>query len=636
MSRCFNQKIYTDYYLPERDIWDMKKRLIYSGKDRVWGLDVWRDLQERRRWAVANGPSLSLDINVNPRGRRNRSSENASASGFMLGLSHGIYLTHRIRRPCTVDIPCPIISVNIRDGVCLCKGRARLERVRRRSPFSPAVVAIHLDLPDEEPSRKFKDLSNHLARVVEEPDDRGIFFWFIKRGQWNTPIRGTSAYFIDLDGKHKKYKIHARDCLKLVVVLSERTHLSSPLPSSSRSPPALSPSRSPSTDSNQPPRRGRPSPSSTDSNQPPRRGRPSPSSTDSNQPPRRGRPSPSSTDSNQPPRRGRPSPSRIETKENQAEEQRIETQAKKPQAEEQRIETQAKKPQAEEPRNQAHRHVQTSDPPPLVPGEEVLARWEDDRWYYKGRIVQCMDNDHYKVKDTTGRDDIISRDDIVRITDPYDTVSSHKRASGCVLARHPIYYWSYAPGRVVETLGQHLTVRFYDNNQKNINRWDVYAARDREKHDKDVAEIRQREKDWEGLQAFIRDESGVYKLGTIEKQIGRQQKYSVRWGDGKCSEQMSIHIYGTYTPMIKFKVGSYILARADPDRIHFLPGQVRNVHRDGDDQRLEVEFVNGKSLKNVLFKHSYWMNKMAFHEAEEMFLRHHQDMSDEEDSPRYG
>ncbi|XP_046557685.1 uncharacterized protein LOC124266891 [Haliotis rubra] len=209
-----------------------------------------------------------------------------------------------------------------------------------------------------------------------------------------------------------------------------------------------------------------------------------------------------------------------------------------------------------------------------------------------------------------------------------------KRASGCVLAPHPIYYWSYAPGRVVETLDQHLTVRFYDNNQKNINRWDVYAARDRAKHDKDVAEIRQREKDWEGLEAFIRDESGVYKLGTIEKQMGRQQKYSVRWGDGHCSEQMSIHIYGTYTPIIKFKVGSYILALADPDRIHFLPGQVKNVHRDGDDQKLEVEFVNGKSSNNVLSKHSYWMNKMAFHEAEEMFLRHHQDMSDEEDSPR--
>ncbi|XP_046566017.1 uncharacterized protein LOC124274698 isoform X2 [Haliotis rubra] len=247
--------IYSDYYLPEKDIRDMKNRLIYWGKDRVWGLDVWRDLQERRRWAVANGPSLSLDINVNPRRRRNCSSENASASGFMLGLSNGIYLTHRIRRPCTVDIPRPLISVNIRDGVCLCKGRARLERVRRRSPFSPAVVAIHLDLPDEEPSRKFKDLSNHLARVVEEPGDRGIFFWFIKRGQWNTPIRGTSAYFIDLDGKHKKYKIHARDCIKFVVVLSERTHLSSPLPSSSRSPPALSPSRSPSTVSKEPPRR---------------------------------------------------------------------------------------------------------------------------------------------------------------------------------------------------------------------------------------------------------------------------------------------------------------------------------------------------------------------------------------------
>ncbi|XP_067663478.1 uncharacterized protein [Haliotis asinina] len=571
----------------------------------------------------ASGPSMSVDITVNKRGKTSRSSGNTAASSFMLGVSHGIYLTHRIRRPCTVEIPCPRVTVNIRDGVSLCKGRAKLKRVLWRSPFSPAVVAIHLDLPDEEPLRKFKDLSNHLARVVEEPNDRGFYFWFIRRGQWNTPIRGSSAYFIDLDGKHKEYKIHARDCVKFVVVLGERNRLSLP-PSTS------SDSCSPSINSNQP---------------------------------------------HSPP----PAPPRVVTKntaiqtkrtetkdqENQAEELRVvtkntaiqtkrtETKDQENQAEELRVvtkntaiqtkrtETKDQENQAEELRNQTHKYIQTNESPSPVhhqvfnDGEEVLARWEDDRWYYKGRIVQRMDNGHYKVKDATGRDDIISWEDIVRIADHYDTVSSQKRASGRVLAPHPIYYWSYAPGRVMETLDQRVTVRFYDNNQKNINRWDVYPARNPKKHDRDVEEIRHREKDWEGLEALVRDDSGVYRLGIVEQQIGRQQKYSVRWDNGQCGEQMSIHIYGTYTPMIKFKNGSYVLALADPDRLHFLPGQVRDVHGDGDSQSLEVDFVNGRRSKDILSKHSYWMNKMAFLEAKEMFLMHHQVLSDEDDSPRY-
>ncbi|XP_048244059.1 translation initiation factor IF-2-like [Haliotis rufescens] len=68
------------------------------------------------------------------------------------------------------------------------------------------------------------------------------------------------------------------------------------------------------------------------------------------------------------------------------------------------------------------------------------------------------------------------------------------------------------------------------------------------------------------------EESGVYRLGKVEKQIGRQQRYTVTWEDGKCGEQMSIHIYGTYTKTIKFKVDSYILALADPDNNYFPSG----------------------------------------------------------------
>ncbi|XP_071088997.1 uncharacterized protein [Haliotis cracherodii] len=595
--------IYTDYYLTDKEIRASNHRGRPWGYNRVRGRDVWRDLQERRRWTIASVPNWLLNINVNTREGTTRSSGNIPN-----GHPHGIYFTNRIRRPCTgvIPDPYPFLNVNIRDGVFLLEERAKLEPLGRQSPFSPAVIAIHLNLPDEEPFLKFKDLSNHLARVAEVPDDRGFFFWFIKRqrGQWNTPVKDSSLYFIDFNVKHLKHEFHAKDCIKFVVVISERNPLSSQSFSST------------------------PSPTSQ-----PRR-----SSIGSRDPP----PPP-------PPRRN-----------------------------------------------------QYPDPT-FYDGEEVLARWEDDRWYYKGRIARRYDvNNYYCLKDSTSQCDVINWEDIIRATDHYDAVSP-ERDRVRVLAPHPVYYWSYAPGRVIEAIGQKLTVRFYDNKLTNIEKWDVYPARNREKYLKDVEDIQQREKDWEGKEAVIRDESGVYRLGRspgdasgvyrlgrssetsqgdesgvyrlgrspgkesgvyrqgrsseksqgdesgvyrlgrspgeesgvyrqgrVNKQIGCQPMYNVTWQDGQCGEQMSIHIYGTYTKTIKFKVGSYILALVDSDSAHFLPGQVRKVTTCEDADVLDVVFIDGRRSKDALSTDSYWMNAMAYTEAEKVFLTHHPDSSDEE------
>ncbi|XP_048244043.1 uncharacterized protein LOC124139604 isoform X15 [Haliotis rufescens] len=567
--------IYTDYYLIDNEISAFNHRGRPWGGNRVRGRDVWRDLQERPRWTIASGPNWLLNINVNTSEGTTRSSGNTRDFNITDGLSHGIYLTNRIRRPCTVEIPYPLVNVNTRDGVFLHEGRVEVERLRR---FSPAVIAIHLDLPDEEPFRKFKDLSNHLARVAEEPDDRGFFFWFIKRqrGQWNTPVKDSSLYFIDLNGKHLKYKIHAGDCIKFVVVITERNPLSSQSFSSTPSP--TSQPRSSSIDSSDP--------------SPPPSPPPSPHSP-------RPRTSNKLTQTDSIDSRDPPPP-----------------------------------PPPHSPRTKDHEPF--IDPgPTFYDGEEVLARWEDDRWYYKGWIARRYDvNNYYCVKDSTSQCDVINWEDIIRATDHYDAVSPDKRDRVRVLAPHPVYYWSYAPGRVIEAIGQKLTVRFYDNNQTNIEKWDVYPARNRQKYLKDVEDIQQREKDWEGKEAVIRDESGVYRPGRVNKQIGCQQRYTVTWEDGQCGEQMSIHIYGTYTKTIKFKVGSYILALADPDNNYFLPGEVTRVHEDGDVQRLQVDFVNGERSKDALSTDSYWMNKMAYTEAEEVFRMHHPESSDKEEVSR--
>ncbi|XP_071087109.1 uncharacterized protein [Haliotis cracherodii] len=641
--------IYTDYYLTDKEIRAFNHRGRPWGGNRVWGLDVWRDLQERRRWTIASVPNWLLNINVNTREGTTRSSGNTPDINITTGHSHGIYLTNRIRRPCTVEIPYPFLNVNTRDGVFLHDERAKLERLGRRSPFSPAVIAIHLNLPDEEPFLKFKDLSNHLARVVEEPDDRGFFFWFIKRqrGQWNTPVKDSSLYFIDFNGKHLKYKIHAGDCIKFEVVISERNPLSSQSFSSTPSP-TSQPRRS-SMDK----RHSSPSPAPSPATSP----APSP------HPPHPPHPQRSHTrdrtvqtdriitktrqnqtrDENRSHTRDRTvQTDRIITKtlQNQTtEENRSHTRDITVQTD--RIITKTLQNQTtEENRIQNHKQVQTSEPsivvldPTFYDDEVVLARWEDDRWYYKGKIVQRHDKDCYYVEDVTGRRDVISSKHIIRTTDHYDAGSTVKRDRVHVLAPHPVYYWSYAPGSVIEAIGQKLTVRFYDNNQTNIEKWNVYPARNREKHLKDVEDIRQREKDWEGKEAIIRDESGVYRPGRVNKQIGCQQRYTVTWPDGQCGEQMSIHIYGTYTKMIKFKVGSYILALVDSDSAHFLPGQVKKVTTCEDADVLDVVFIDDRRSKDALSTDSYWMNKMAYTEAKKVFLKHHPNSSDKEEVSR--
>ncbi|XP_048244054.1 uncharacterized protein LOC124139603 [Haliotis rufescens] len=612
---------YTDYYRTDKEIRAFNHLGRSWGANRMWGLDGLRDFQERRRWTIASGPNWLLNINDNTSEGTTRSSGNIPN-----GHSHGIYLTNRISCPCTVEIPYPLVNVNIRDGVFLHEGRVKLESIGLRSLLSPAVIAIHLDHSDEESFRKFKDLSNHLARVVGEPDDRGFSFWFIKhqRGQLKTPVKDSSLYCIDFIGKHLKPKFHDRDCIKFVVVIGRRDPPRPPYPPH---PPPPSPCIG-RRDPPRPPYPPHPPPPSPcigrrDPPRPPYPPHPPPPSPcigrrDPPRPPYSPHPPPPS------PCIGRRDPPRPPYPPHPPPPSPCIGRRDPP------------RPPYPPPPPRTQDHEPFIDPgPTFYDGEQVLARWEDDKWYYKGRIARRYDvNNYYCVKDSTSQCDVINWEDIIRATDHYDAVSPDKRDRVRVLAPHPVYYWSYAPGRVIEAIGQKLTVRFYDNKLTNIEKWDVYPARNREKYLKDVEDIQQREKDWEGKEAVIRDESGVYRLGRVNKQIGCQPMYNVTWQDGQCGEQMSIHIYGTYNKTIKFKVGSYILALVDSDSAHFLPGQVRKVTTLGDADLLDVVFIDGRRSKDALSTDSYWMNEMAYTEAEQEFLTHHPDSSDEEEYSR--
>ena len=58
----------------------------------------------------------------------------------------------------------------------------------------------------------------------------------------------------------------------------------------------------------------------------------------------------------------------------------------------------------------------------LQTGQEVLARWSDDGWYYMGKIVRAERDDRYLIMDSTGYTELILREDLLLDSDQESSV----------------------------------------------------------------------------------------------------------------------------------------------------------------------------------------------------------------------
>ena len=88
------------------------------------------------------------------------------------------------------------------------------------------------------------------------------------------------------------------------------------------------------------------------------------------------------------------------------------------------------------------------------------------------------------------------------------------QAKDAVIALHPSYSFSYAPGVVLEVGSDLWTkVRFYDNAEARLPREEVYKIPNL-KLETDVAYIVKREDQWVGQPVVARnDETGFFQLG---------------------------------------------------------------------------------------------------------------------------
>ncbi|XP_052792052.1 uncharacterized protein LOC128226200 [Mya arenaria] len=202
----------------------------------------------------------------------------------------------------------------------------------------------------------------------------------------------------------------------------------------------------------------------------------------------------------------------------------------------------------------------------LRKGQEVLARWSDDGWYYFGLIEskekkkeeskgkskgkgkgkgkdeskeeikeeskekgkeesrgkrkeQNKDTICWMVKDSTGHTEYIQRRNILTEEERKQQII---QKDDHVIAPHPDYYWSYAPGRVIQVFKKRVNVVFFDDRHERIKIKDVYKISQEQYHD-DVITIQECEEELKEADAVMLDKTtGKYIPVTVRAPTGQQ------------------------------------------------------------------------------------------------------------------
>lgn len=142
--------------------------------------------------------------------------------------------------------------------------------------------------------------------------------------------------------------------------------------------------------------------------------------------------------------------------------------------------------------------------------EDVLAKSNEDGWYYKGTIKEPYGNNKYKVEDYSGNEEIVLKEDIL-----FNNKNATWTVGDTCVALHPQYEYSYAPGQLVEVSHdrKRILVRFYDYSESVVSKEEVYKV-SRAKFQSDVNMIIQLERKWIGQVVVARnDHTRTYEYG---------------------------------------------------------------------------------------------------------------------------
>ncbi|XP_066919600.1 von Willebrand factor A domain-containing protein 3B-like [Clytia hemisphaerica] len=235
--------------------------------------------------------------------------------------------------------------------------------------------------------------------------------------------------------------------------------------------------------------------------------------------------------------------------------------------------------------------------------EEVLSRFLDDGWFYRGIVKKMLPTDNkYLIEDGVGDIEEVERNDI--ITDD-DDAPNFIRPGDYIVALHPSYLYAYAPGFVLnEEPEMSYRVQFYDGQVSIVPRAEAYVISP-ERFENNVRYIRAREQSLIGQAVVCRsNKTGAYYLGSVRDRVSGCRNYLVEWADRSLDVQNYAYIFGAHTKRHKFTVGSKILAISNAGLYEYLPGVVTKANGE----ILEVHFVNDLKLQNVDGCQSFWLS----------------------------
>lgn len=253
-------------------------------------------------------------------------------------------------------------------------------------------------------------------------------------------------------------------------------------------------------------------------------------------------------------------------------------------------------------------------PAVLKVNQEILARFKDDGWYYRGTIKKTLESNTFVVEDGVGDMEKIIRDDIITDNDDADSII---HPGDCVVALHPRYQYAYAPGLVhgVENDGA-LKVQFYDSQMAIVPRAEVYLILPL-KYQHDCMYIRQCEDALIGQAVVCRDnKTGVFHLGAVRDRVKGPRNYLIEWADQNLDIQNYAYIFGAHTKRQKFEKNSYVLAIFNPEIFSYLPGIVL----DSNESNLTVQFCDSNSTTSTVdAAQSFWMSSDYYSDVVKYF-----------------
>jgi hypothetical protein len=240
-------------------------------------------------------------------------------------------------------------------------------------------------------------------------------------------------------------------------------------------------------------------------------------------------------------------------------------------------------------------------------GEQVLARWMDDGWYYRSYIVNMKDETHYLIKDANNDTEVCSRSDIITDSDEGFVVFN---VGDAVIALHSSYPHSYAPGHVIGFMadGMNIIIELYDGTRGILPRHEIYSTT-HEKYQTATEYIKMKEKSWIGKPVIAhRQTDHLFHPGVIIEQADDKQNYLVRWSDSTTQVTNITDIFGELTRQRILSPEDYIIAlpevpEQDVSKGVCYPGRIIGVQ----DTNLIVQQPNGKCFLAVP-EHSFWIS----------------------------